>query len=80
MRVIVICATVLAALSLPSNEAHAAPWCAHYNTGLNDCGSYYTFEQCRAAVSGVGGFCSQNPFEAAYFGGAEARRRHRRAY
>jgi peptidoglycan hydrolase-like protein with peptidoglycan-binding domain len=33
-------------------------WCAQYNNGAQNCG-FYTFEQCRAAVSGVGGSCSQ---------------------
>ena len=36
-------------------------WCAHYGTGLNDC-SFYSFEQCQAAISGNGGRCSPNLF------------------
>jgi len=37
-------------------------WCAQYsgNTGRN-CG-FVTIEQCRATVSGIGGFCEPNPF------------------
>jgi Protein of unknown function (DUF3551) len=39
-------------------------WCAQYSGkggGATNCG-FYTFEQCRAAVSGVGGFCSPSPY------------------
>ena len=35
--------------------AQAAPWCALYSTGFNDCHSFYSFEQCMASISGVGG-------------------------
>jgi peptidoglycan hydrolase-like protein with peptidoglycan-binding domain len=35
-----------------------ALWCAEYNGGGRNCG-FYTFEQCRAAISGIGGSCSQ---------------------
>jgi Protein of unknown function (DUF3551) len=64
----------LATLSLTGTAAHAAPWCANYSpdNGTN-CG-FYTIEQCRAAVAGVGGHCTPNPFEAA----SEPRRRSRR--
>jgi hypothetical protein len=69
MRTIAVAAILYAALSLCSNGAQAAPWCAHYNTGLDDC-SFHSFQQCRAAIFGVGGFCSRNTFE-------DARRRYR---
>ena len=36
------------------------PWCAFYNAeGIEEC-LYSTVTQCRASVSGVGGFCYQN--------------------
>jgi hypothetical protein len=38
-------------------------WCAEYAGGRDNatnCG-FYTYEQCRATVSGVGGFCRPNP-------------------
>jgi hypothetical protein len=41
------------------------PWCAEYSGGgLDGAKNCYfrTLEQCRAAVSGVGGFCTPNPF------------------
>jgi hypothetical protein len=61
MRTAAVTAILFAALSLFSNGVQAAPWCAHFNTGLNAC-SFYSFEQCMTAVWGVGGFCNPNPF------------------
>jgi hypothetical protein len=45
-----------------SAEAQNYPWCAYYNFwgGATNCG-FATFQQCQAAVSGVGGSCSANP-------------------
>jgi hypothetical protein len=40
------------------------PWCAYYNFdrgGARNCG-FATFQQCLAAVSGVGGNCSPSPY------------------
>ncbi len=52
----------LASASQPA-AAYDYPWCAHYSgrTGGTNCG-FVSFEQCRWTVSGVGGFCAQNPF------------------
>jgi len=39
------------------------PWCAYLSGnmgGSSNCG-FSTVEQCQADVSGVGGFCMQNP-------------------
>ena len=37
------------------------PWCAFENaTGRTEC-LYNSIAQCRASVSGVGGFCERNP-------------------
>ncbi len=39
------------------------PWCAHLGTyfgGYEDC-AYFTFGQCMATISGVGGRCYENP-------------------
>ena len=74
-----ITAIVFAAACLCGNAAEAAPWCAHFNTGLNDC-NFYSFRQCRIAVAGVGGYCSQNAFERPTWSGYDARRRYRREY
>ena len=40
------------------------PWCANYGgdaSGASNCG-FLTLEQCRATVSGIGGFCDPNQF------------------
>ena len=40
------------------------PWCALYSNdegGGSNCG-FLTIEQCRATVSGIGGFCVPNQF------------------
>ena len=43
-------------------QAREYPWCAQYSMrgGSSNCG-FDTFAQCRATVSGVGGFCNTNP-------------------
>jgi hypothetical protein len=79
MRTIAVAAILFATLSLRADGAQAAPWCAHYNTGLNDC-NFYSFRQCMAALWGNGGFCSRNPFENSYSGAGDSRRRYRRDY
>jgi hypothetical protein len=62
MRTISLVSITLATLSISAIGARAeGSWCAHYGTGLEgmNCG-FYPFEQCRATVSGVGGFCQAN--------------------
>ena len=69
-----IAAILVAAVSAFTTGARAdGSWCAMYGTGGTNCG-LYSFEQCQATVSGVGGFCGQNPFH----GTANGSRRHRR--
>ena len=41
------------------STASAAPWCAWFTRSFYDC-SYYTFEQCLATISGIGGWCQPN--------------------
>ena len=44
-------------------EAQDYPWCAYYNFahgGATNCG-FATWQQCQAAISGVGGSCGANP-------------------
>jgi hypothetical protein len=77
MRTISLVSITLATLSISAIGARAeGSWCAHYSTGLEgmNCG-FYSFEQCRATVSGVGGFCQANTSAA-----REPRRRYRRNY
>ncbi len=56
---------VAAVALFATSEAHADPyrWCAVLNMGdaAYNCG-FVTLEQCRATVSGIGGFCELNPF------------------
>ena len=42
--------------STSSGARGSGHWCANYNNGSSNCG-FSTIEQCRAAVSGVGGSC-----------------------
>jgi hypothetical protein len=74
MRTIPLVAITFAALSLSAVGARAeGTWCAHYSgRGGTNCG-FYSFEQCRATVSGIGGFCQPNPFSA--YGAAREPRR-----
>ena len=64
MRTILLAALGLAALPLTVSDARAAPWCAHYGTGLGTNCGFYTIEQCQAALAGAGkGYCAPNQFE-----------------
>ena len=67
MRAILTMSAILAAFALLEPTAsHADPykWCAQYSGlggGGRNCG-FVTLEQCRATVSGMGGFCEINTF------------------
>jgi len=63
MRTIAILAAALWALALSSTGAAAeGSWCVQYGTqGGTNCG-FHSYEQCRAAASGTGGFCYRNRF------------------
>jgi hypothetical protein len=59
MRTLSLIAIITASLSLSTIGANAATWCAHYGGyGGTNCG-FHSFEQCQAALSGNGGFCSR---------------------
>jgi len=70
----------LAGTASPANAEIYYPWCARYGGemgGASNCG-FSTFEQCRATVSGIGGFCELNPFYVdAHSGERPARKRAR---
>ena len=75
--------TTLAALDVftPSvGQAEPYPWCAQYSGGRGgggrNCG-FATLEQCRATISGMGGFCEPNLF---YTGPAERPAKHARKH
>jgi hypothetical protein len=82
MRTVPLALGAAMTLSLSASAAHAdGSRCAQYSgrAGGTNCG-FHSFEQCRATVSGIGGFCQRNPF-AAYGAAREPRRRtHRREY
>lgn len=64
MRMMVLGATVVAALAAgvrPSEARPWYPWCAQYadRSGITEC-AFVTFQQCLATVSGIGGSCVQN--------------------
>jgi len=61
MRTIVFFAAAMAALPFTSVHARAeGTWCANYVKGSTNCG-FYSFEQCMANLSGIGGSCVRNP-------------------
>jgi tetratricopeptide (TPR) repeat protein len=63
MRILVVGSFIAAAgLALVAPAAAKEPgWCASYRNGGNNCG-FYTYDQCMAAVSGIGGFCNRSPY------------------
>ena len=65
MRTILLAALVMSGLSVVTTEANAQyyPWCATYSTkGGGESCSFVSFGQCQLSVSGIGGFCYQNPW------------------
>src|SRR5262249_57201642 len=73
MRTIALVLITFLALSLSPTAARAGAngsWCANYGTGHGggiNC-SYTSFEQCRATVSGIYGFCTPNPYPGTGYG------------
>ena len=64
----------------PASAYDPYPWCAQYSGdggGGTNCG-FLTIEQCRADVSGIGGFCVPNQFYNP--GQTSARRAYKRRY
>ena len=66
MRIVFASILLLTAVAaFDTAKADPYPWCAEYTGGaLGGASSCYfmTIEQCRATVSGVGGYCTPNPF------------------
>ena len=62
-----VMAGLAAAVAVAAGPAAADPykWCAVYDSGEDgggtNCG-FVTLEQCRATISGMGGFCELNRF------------------
>ncbi len=56
----------LGSVPTPALAAPSYPWCAKFATTAGEC-SFYSREQCMETLSGIGGFCQQNP---GYSGGS----------
>lgn len=63
-RVAAVAVALFAFAAAPEAQADPYRWCAHYSgNGGNGTNCYFmTIEQCRWAISGVGGYCAPNPF------------------
>jgi hypothetical protein len=88
MRIVLIGLGALAAtlvMDVRPSSAQAPdpyPWCAYYS-GRGGGGSncyFSTLRQCQASVSGVGGYCSPNPWHARSYAEPGPRRKYRRKH
>jgi hypothetical protein len=59
---VIATAGLCAAFAPPARAEVQYPWCAKYQPPLDatNCG-FNTYQQCLATISGIGGFCYQNP-------------------
>ncbi len=69
MRILLLAAAIGCTLAAASQVALAAPtnpfgtrYCASFKGSLENCG-FYTFQQCLASISGVGGICVVAPVQ-----------------
>lgn len=71
--------TISPLVATPARAEIEYPWCAQYGGGRDGLGAtncgFVTLAQCQATVSGVGGFCIQNPMYPAA-PNPQPRRRH----
>jgi len=70
MRTTGLLSTFLAVMVLTATNATAGSWCASYSGkrgGSENC-TFTTADQCRAQVSGLGGWCRPNPYPGTAFG------------
>ena len=73
----IVAVAFLPALATQVQAAIEYPWCAQYtgkDGGGRNCG-FSTLEQCRATVSGIGGFCEPNLFYPGSTSGAPQKKR-----
>jgi hypothetical protein len=64
MRTILLAAAIAGAACIMNTtqaEAQYAAWCSEYTRGGGTNCGFYTFEQCLANISGIGGRCYPNP-------------------
>jgi len=63
VRALVIATVLTAATLLPQSSADArGKWCAYYYYDATNCG-FYSYQQCLAAISGIGGSCKPSPWD-----------------
>jgi hypothetical protein len=62
MRWVFFSSLVVALLVTTNRQPQAAPWCSLDSEGSTNCG-FYSYQQCREHLAGVGGQCEQNPWE-----------------
>ncbi len=63
MRTVILLVAGLAVLPLTNVDARAdGAWCARDSKGGTNCG-FHTYEDCRANILGIGGYCDRNLFE-----------------
>jgi len=77
---IILTTLVLTVLVLEPRSGQAEityPWCGQYARDGRNCG-FSTYEQCRAAIAGNGGFCIENPMYRPTAEGPFSARRPRR--
>ena len=77
LATLALSSTVLAQAPASALPYDPYPWCANYGgdaSGSSNCG-FLTLEQCRATVSGIGGFCDHNQFYNPRPGAARQRQR-----
>jgi hypothetical protein len=65
LPVLGLCALAFAVDSQPASAEITYPWCAQYSGGGDGAGAarncgFWTYEQCSATVSGIGGYCEVN--------------------
>ena len=77
LAVLALTAAGLVTSTAASKAEITYPWCAQYMRDGRNCG-FSTYEQCRATVSGVGGYCEVNPMYRPMAETPSASRRHRR--
>lgn len=78
-----LAAAAFAVIAFAAAPAKAdAPFCSenYSRAGQGRVCAYYTYEQCRAATSGVGGSCSANAWYQPYEPAPRRHRRHRYRY
>ena len=62
MRTVILLVAALAVLPLTNADARAdGAWCARDSKGGTNCG-FHTYEDCRANILGIGGYCDRNLF------------------